>query len=102
MGKRENEVETYLDDQVKLRGGATRKFVSPGHAGVADRLLFMPGGQLWIVEVKTWDGHESGPQSRERKRMLKLGFRAHIVYGKEDVDLLMEEIDDELRSDVQD
>lgn len=94
MGKRENEVERYFDDQVKLRGGVTRKFVSPGHAGVADRLVFMPGGQLWIVEIKTRDGKESGPQRRERQRMIDLGFRARIVYGKEEVDQLMGEIDD--------
>jgi hypothetical protein len=89
MGVRENKVERYLDDQVKLLGGETRKFVSPGHDGVADRLCFLPGGLLWLVEVKTIDGDESGPQSRERTRMTKLGFRATIVYGEVQVDLLI-------------
>jgi hypothetical protein len=92
MGVRENKVERYLDDQVKLLlGGATRKYVSPQHDGVADRLVFLPGGLLWLVEVKVAkpDGRESGSQERERTRMTKLGFRATIVYGEQQVDELI-------------
>lgn len=93
MGVRENKVERYLDTCVKERGGVTRKFTSPSHAGVSDRLCFLPGGELWLVEVKTVDGKESSAQQRERQRMLELGFRARIVYGDDDVDALMGEID---------
>lgn len=93
MGKAENEVEKHLDKCVKARGGVTRKYTSPSHSGVADRLVFIPFGLLWIVEVKTDVGTESGPQSRERQRMLDLGYRARIVYGKSDVNRLMVEID---------
>lgn len=89
MGVRENKVERYLDAQVKLLGGETRKFVSPGHDGVADRLCFLPGGLLWLVEVKTTDGRESPPQKRERTRMIDRGFRSKIVYGEGQVDLLI-------------
>lgn len=93
MGVRENKVETYLHQCVEQRGGTTRKYTSPGRSGVADRLCFLPGGYLWLVEVKTDSGRESTPQSRERNRMLDLGFRARIVYGRDGVDALMVEID---------
>ena len=96
VGKPEATVETYLHRCVLARGGETRKFTSPGHIGVADRLLFIPFGLLWIVEVKTDAGKESGVQARERERMLRLGFRASVVYGKPDVDKLMIEVDEML------
>lgn len=96
MGKPEATVEDYLDACAVARGGDTRKFTSPQHVGVADRLLLIPFGLLWFVEVKTDKGRESGPQRRERERMLKLGFRAWCVYGKKDVDLLMVEVDEML------
>lgn len=92
MGVRENKVERYLDEQVKSLGGVTRKFTSPGHDGVADRLCFLPGGLLWLVEVKTDEGRESPQQARERDRMLDLGFRSRIVYGHSGVDLFLEEV----------
>lgn len=93
MGVRERKVENYLDDQVKLLlGGVTRKYVSPQHDGVADRLVFLPGGLLWLVEVKTVDGKESEVQQRERTRMTELGFRATIVYGEQQVDELIAEM----------
>lgn len=92
MGVRENKVERYLKSEVKKLGGETRKFVSPQHDGVADDLCFLPGGLLWLVEVKTIDGTESGPQERERIRMTKLGFRATIVYGEQQVDELIAEM----------
>ena len=92
MGVREAKVERYLDQQVKLLDGFTRKYVSPGRDGVADRLCYLPGGLLWLVEVKTTDGRESPAQQRERQRMIDLGFRARIVYGEKQVDELVLEM----------
>ena len=86
MGKLEKNVERYLNEQVNFIGGLTRKFVSPGHCGVADRLVFLPGGVLYIIEVKTERGKESPMQQRERVRMMSLGFNAIILHGKSDVD----------------
>lgn len=85
----ENKIETYLNKKVNSIGGITRKYVSPGHIGVADRLVFLPEGCLVLVEVKTKTGKESPWQKRERNKMLSLGFTSVIVYGKEDVDRLI-------------
>ena len=38
--------------RVKDIGGIAYKFVSPAHRGVADRLVVLPGGVVWFVEVK--------------------------------------------------
>lgn len=86
MGNPESSIERHLTERVKQLGGMTRKFISPGHAGVADRICFFPSGKVFFVEVKTNDGVETSVQKRERKRMLELGQRAIIVYGKTGVD----------------
>ena len=38
----ENELEKKLRDKVKKLGGKAYKFVSPGNAGVPDRLVVLP------------------------------------------------------------
>ena len=86
MGKQESIVERYLDSEIRKLGGVTRKYTSPGHKGVADRLCFVPDGKLYIVEVKADYGKEYKYQKRERTKMLILGFEAVCVYGIKGVD----------------
>ncbi len=89
MGNPESSVERHLAERVKQLGGMTRKFTSPGHIGVADRICFFPGGKVFFVEIKTDNGVETSMQKRERKRMLELGQMAFIIYGKAGVDQLL-------------
>lgn len=56
----EKDVEQYLCKRVKEMGGKAYKFVSPGNAGVPDRLVVVPTGLeslvtaiYLLVEVKT-------------------------------------------------
>lgn len=98
MGVRENKVETYLKDEVKrVFGGETRKWVSPGHTGVPDQILFIPGFPVIFVEVKTTDGESSGTQIRERNRLKKIMTNSIFttVYGHAGVDALITEINKE-------
>lgn len=92
MGARENKVETYLDEQVKAIGGVTRKWVSPGHDGVTDRICFVPHLPAWFVEVKTISGKLSDVQKREQQRLRNTETTSTIstVYGHADVDMLIE------------
>ena len=88
MGKEENKVEDFLNDEVKGLGGFTRKFAYIGRRGGADRIVFLYG-TIFLVEVKTAKGKESTLQTRERRRIRATGARAHVVYGKEGVDQLL-------------
>ena len=84
----ERTVEEYFVKQVKLAGGIVRKFVSPGRRGVADRLVFFPGGRLRLVELKRPDkGKLSVLQKREAQRMRDLGHIVDVIDTKEKVDL---------------
>ena len=48
----EKDIERKLADKIKMMGGLCLKFVSPGCAGVPDRIVLMPGGHIWFVELK--------------------------------------------------
>jgi hypothetical protein len=89
MGVRENKVEKYLDEQVKKLSGLTRKWVSPMHSGVPDRIVIV-NGVVWFVEVKVTDGSLSPEQIREHPRLIAVGANVTTVYGRSGVDKFME------------
>jgi hypothetical protein len=84
---KERDIEMYLRDRVKALGGIAYKFVSPGHAGVADRIVLLPGGVVWFVEVKAPDGRMSPLQRLFAARMAELGMNYRVVWSREDVDV---------------
>jgi hypothetical protein len=87
-GKRESEksVEEYLRDEVKKQGGKAYKFVSPGNNGVPDRIIFMPNGRMFLVELKATGEKPSGQQSYQHKIMTGLGFQVFLIDHKAGVD----------------
>ena len=77
---------------VNQAGGMALKFVSPGMAGVPDRLVLLPGGKIVFVEMKA-PGKEPRPLQRLRHEQLReLGFRVYVVDGKEKIREMLEEI----------
>jgi hypothetical protein len=101
MGKRENKVETYLNDEFcKLDPNAvTRKWVSPGRANVPDRIVIVRG-VVYFVEVKTVDGELSSGQKREATALIEAGARVHCVYGHGGVDKFIKLVTWELELDL--
>jgi hypothetical protein len=83
---RERVIEAHLRVRVKALGGTAYKFVSPGHAGVADRLVLLPGGVVWFIEVKAPGGKLSPLQVLFARRMAELGMQYRTIWSKEDVD----------------
>ena len=85
---KEKDVENYLVKSVKELGGVAYKFVSPGNAGVPDRICVMPEGLVYFVEVKKPGGCLSQKQYNQIVRMKKLAHRVEIVHDYEAVDEL--------------
>lgn len=83
----EKDVERKLIKGVEALDGKAYKFVSPAHRGVADRLVVLPGGQVWFVEVKTNTGKLSPLQETFRKDINALGANYVCLYGEADVHL---------------
>lgn len=84
MGRKENRVESLLYNGVKP-GGMSFKFISPGKAGVPDRLVCLPGGEVHFVELKADGGRPSKLQKRRISRFRKPGSEAAVLTGREEV-----------------
>ena len=89
---REITVEQKLMKAVKYVGGIALKFISPGWAGVPDRLILLPGKRLAFVEVKA-PGMQLRPLQVKRKRQLEsLGFSVYCIDHPDQIGGVLDEI----------
>lgn len=77
----EKDLEKKLVRWVEAHGGVAYKFVSPGNAGVPDRIVIFPNKQPIFVELKSEDGQVTPLQSRQIRRLRSLGQKAMVVQG---------------------
>ena len=82
----EKSIEDYLRDKVKAIGGKAYKFVSPGNAGVPDRLVCLPGGQAIFVELKASGKKPTALQTLQQRKISSLGFEVLNIDSKTGVD----------------
>lgn len=82
----EREIERYLVKRVEALGGKAYKFVSPGRAGVADRIVCLANGEIWFVEIKTEGGRLSALQKVFAEDMIRMNQRYLVVWSKEQID----------------
>ena len=86
---RERDVEQYLVEQVKAKGGEVRKVKWIGRNGAPDRIVMLPDRTVW-VELKA-PGEKAKPhQVREHERMRKMGQRVEVVDSFERVDEVLQ------------
>ena len=89
---RESYIEGQLRKQIEKKGGRFYKWVSPGNAGVPDRIAVLPGGRIWFIELKTEKGRLKPVQKWMQGRLKELGCNVRTVYGMDDVRDLMKEV----------
>jgi streptogramin lyase len=82
----ERDIERYLVRRAIEHGGKAYKWVSPGHVGVADRIVMLPGGVVWFVELKTAAGRLSPLQKIFAADMRRMGINYIVIRSKEEVD----------------
>lgn len=92
MGKPEGIVENHLRKECKKRGYLCYKWVSPGQSGVPDDIVIGNSKTIY-VECKSSVGHLSELQKLVCGRIAEQGCDVRIVYTKEDVDVVLAEID---------
>ena len=89
---REKIIEQHLVKAVKTSGGIAPKLVSPGFAGMPDRLVLLPGGKIGFVEVKA-PGKEPRPLQVARHGLLRrLGFKVYVLDDPEQIGGILDEI----------
>ena len=89
---REQEIETRLKEEVERAGGLALKFISPGTAGVPDRIVLLPGKDIYFVELKA-PGEQLRPLQLKRKEQLEdLGFKVYVIDSIQAVGSFMREV----------
>lgn len=87
---KESKIEEYLRLRIKGLGGKAYKFVSPGNAGVPDRLVCLPYGIKIFREMKA-PGKKSTPLQVSQQNELKaLGNDVDVIDTKQGVDEFIE------------
>jgi hypothetical protein len=85
----EVQVENYLCQRVVSYGGLCDKFQKSGRRGVPDRIVTLPPGKVYFVELKR-PGEKPDPhQIRDHARRKLCGVEVHVIDSFEAVDNFM-------------
>ena len=87
----EQVIERYLTNKVKQLGGKSFKFVSPGNAGVPDRIVIIPGGHIFFIELKALGKKPRKLQVVIMNQLKKLGCNVLTIDSKEQVNRFIDE-----------
>lgn len=85
----EKVLERKLVEGVKKLGGKALKFYSKIDTSYPDRLIQMPGGKTYWVEVKSTGKEQTPLQQLRAKELTQLGFRVFVVDTQEKLDVLL-------------
>lgn len=93
----ESKIETRLVKKVKSElKGLCYKFISPGNAGVPDRIVLARSGMVFFVETKA-PGKDLEPhQKRQKEKIEKLGCKVFVIDSIDSVDKFIETIKKEI------
>lgn len=87
----ESRVEKRLTEGVRSLGGKAIKMV-PTVAGIPDRLVLLPGGRVFFVELKSPAGKLRRVQEVWLGRLDRLGMNTVVLGSTEEVDRWLKEI----------
>lgn len=81
----ESRVEERLTREVKARKGWALKFI-PSVSGLPDRIVLLPGGRMFFVELKRpKGGRVAAHQTVVHKKLAKLGFPVAVLSSVDEV-----------------
>lgn len=76
---KEYAVEKHLVQKTQECGGICLKFISPGIAGVPDRIIILPGGKIGFAEMKAPGRRPRRLQRNVLRKMHQLGCRVCVI-----------------------
>lgn len=98
----EKQIEQNLRIKVKSIGGLALKFVSPGMVGVPDRIVLLPDGRIYFVELKAPGKKPSPKQVKMAQILASLGHQVRVIDSMESVKEFINEIHSPQLSEVRD
>jgi hypothetical protein len=75
----EKKLEPKLKTEVEKMDGMCIKFYILAFTGFPDRIVLMPGAQIWFVEMKSQGRRPSKRQLYVHKQLRRLGFRVRVI-----------------------
>lgn len=82
---RERDVERHLVERAP-DGAWCIKLNPIGLRGLPDRMLLLPGGRIYFIELKIKTGRLSRLQEYVHERLRALGFRVLTLWSREQID----------------
>ena len=82
----ERDVEAHFKRRVEEAGGFAFKIKFLGFRGAPDRLVFLPGGRIKLVELKRYDGRVSSLQLWIHRRLASVGCQVVLLSSKWEID----------------
>jgi len=79
MSTSEKVLERKLREATKRLGGIAVKIGSPSFTGLPDRLVLLPGGRIWFVEMKSTGKKPSPRQLVVHALLRRLGFTVWVI-----------------------
>jgi hypothetical protein len=79
-------IEKKLREGVKKLKGEALKFFCMSFTGMPDRIVLMPGGRVWFVELKSTGKKPSPRQEFVIGWLRKLGFQVFVIDTQEGLD----------------
>jgi hypothetical protein len=88
---KESALEQLFFRKVREAGGMAIKLM-PTHAGVPDRLVLLPGGRSFLVELKTDTGTVSAVQQLWHRKSAELGHVVVVLKGRTEMMAWLESV----------
>lgn len=77
----ESQLESFFYNQVRRMGGMVEK-ITPVRWGLPDRLVLLPGGRIFLVELKTETGRVRAAQSVWHRKAAQRGTHVVVLRGR--------------------
>ena len=87
----EKEIERRLCETVRKCGGLTYKLIGLVN-GLPDRIVILPDGAVWFVELKTEKGRLSKIQQFQIGELEKRGANVRVIRGLDGAREFIEEV----------
>lgn len=75
----EKTLEARLVREIEARGGMALKYTSQYHRGIPDRIILMPYGRIYFVELKSTGETPNYIQRYAMRQLQERGFAAWVV-----------------------
>lgn len=83
MKETEKAIDAEIVKRVKAMGGMAIKLTSAHYTGLPDRLILLPEGRIWFIEVKSKGVKPTKRQLLVHSLIRQLGFDVYVVDSEE-------------------